>query len=37
MTRNYNISREVDMWSLIYYMIEEQNLDYKQVEMFREY
>ena len=32
-----NILKEVDMLNLIYYMIEEQNLDYKQVEMLKEY
>ena len=33
----FNILKEVDMWSLTYYMIEVQNLDYKQVEMLRVY
>ena len=37
MTRKFNILKEVDTQNLIYYMIEVQNLDYKLVEMLREY
>ena len=33
----FNILKEVDMWSLIYYMTEEQSLGYKQVEMLKAY
>ena len=33
----FNIIKEVDMWSLIYYMIEVQNLDYKLEVMCREF
>ena len=32
-----NRLKEVDIPNLIYCMIEEQNLDYKQVEMLKEY
>ena len=37
MTRKFNILKEVDKKNLIYYMIEVQNLDYKLVEMLKEY
>ena len=37
MIKNCNTSKEVDMLNLIYYMIEVQNLDYKLVEMLKEY
>ena len=29
----FNTLKEEDMWNLIYYMIKEQSLDYKRVEM----
>ena len=37
MTRKFNILKEADTQNLIYYMIEVQNLDYKLVEMLKEY